>query len=319
MRVRCLACGYVRAKNTTRQYEHLQNCQNFLRSTEGQQALANGDLEPVNARVSTSNHTDSAVMHANGDIWNGGAPNPNLAGMSSSSSNTKGPKHGNKGGRSTNLTPFKIPATKVPSMINHLLSKNSAAVAAATQQQFLSQAGCGKLSASALTQWLAQEIHISRALIPFVGSLIGKIRVPETDMLQYNSIFRATDLLCSAVNNTKKELEFIEATKQKYQLLVMAEEPQPATKGIIDMLQSASSAQASLLEGLVVLWSIEHVSWSLLFSVLTTDASTALLRVVSICRQFHLHNGLIKLIFPTFVFDCPSAWQQPLRRTSPEP
>ncbi|KAI6876646.1 hypothetical protein KC338_g259 [Hortaea werneckii] len=112
------------------------------------------------------------------------------------------------------LTPTRPPPLK-PSLANHLMSRANDAVTTATQQSFLSHAGCGTLSPSALNQWLTQEIHISRALITFVGALIGKIRIPETSNLQADPTFRALDLLCSAVNNMKKELEFLESSKRK--------------------------------------------------------------------------------------------------------
>ncbi|KAK5701204.1 hypothetical protein LTR17_022780 [Elasticomyces elasticus] len=241
MRVRCHYCGYVRAKNTTRQVEHLAGCRDFLASTEGQQALANGDL--MTPGEANPNGTD---------IWRGGAPNPNLAGVNP----RKGPKQARQSTGSMQ-TPARPNAQK-PSLASHLVTRLAAALTEATQKPFLSHAGCGTLSAAALNQWLAQEIHISRALVPFVGSLIGKVRIPETSNLTSDSTYRAIDLLCSAVNNMKKELEFLESTKRKYNLRVDIEEPHPATQGFIDLLASASSPQSSLLEGLVVLWATEH-------------------------------------------------------------
>lgn len=243
MRVRCHHCGFVRAKNTTRQVEHLAGCREFLASSEGQQALANGDLQPTPPHEPT------------GDIWRGGAPNPNLAGMV----NRRGPqKHPRASTNPSNAAPFR-PAAPKPSLANHLLARVSEPLTTATQQSFLSHAGCGTLSADALNGWLAQEIHISRALVTFVGSLVGKVRIPETNNLQQDPTFRALDLLCSAVSNMKKELEFLETTKRKYDLRVGVEEPRPATKGFVDLFASASSPQSSLLEGLVVLWATEHV------------------------------------------------------------
>ncbi|KAK5134033.1 hypothetical protein LTR08_007038 [Meristemomyces frigidus] len=222
--------------------EHLAACRDFLASTEGQQALANGDLQP------------NLQQEPNGDIWRGGAPNPNLAGMI----NRRGPqKHPRNSTNASNATPSRPSAPK-PSLANHLLARISDPLTAATQQSFLSHAGCGTLSADALNGWLAQEIHISRALVTFVGSLVGKVRIPETSNLQQDPTFRALDLLCSAVSNMKKELEFLETTKRKYDLHVGIEEPKPATKGFVDLFASASSPQSSLLEGLVVLWATEH-------------------------------------------------------------
>ncbi|KAF2773479.1 heme oxygenase-like protein [Teratosphaeria nubilosa] len=241
MRVRCRHCGFVRAKNTTRQVEHLSTCRDFLNSSEGQQALANGDLVPQ--------PTD-----ANGDIWRGGAPNPNLQGMI----NRRGPQKNPRSSMSNAYTPAR-PAAPKPSLATHLLNRVADSLTDATHKSFLSHAGCGTLSAHALKQWLAQEIHISRALIPFVGSLVGKIRIPETSELQQDPTFRALDLLVSAASNMKKELEFLENTKTKYGMQVAPEEPKPATRGFVDLLVSASSPQSSLLEGLVVLYATEHL------------------------------------------------------------
>lgn len=242
MRVRCRHCGFVRAKNTTRQVEHLATCQEFLGSTEGQQALASGDLQ-----------LQPGTGENGKDIWRGSAPNPNLAGMI----NRRGPQKNPRSNPGSNYTPVRPLAPK-PSLGNHLMSRVRDALTAATQQSFLSHAGCGTLSAAALNQWLAQEIHISRALVTFVGSLIGKVRIPEISHLQSDPTFRALDLLCSAVNNMKKELEFLESTKRKYDLHVEIEEPKPATKGFVDLFAAAASPQSSLLEGLVVLWATEH-------------------------------------------------------------
>jgi hypothetical protein len=244
MRVRCQHCGFVRAKNTTRQVEHLANCRDFLNSADGQQAIANGDLVMPGGPGSNSK-----------DIWRGGAPNPNLAGMV----NRRGPNKA-RASMGAQHTPTRVPApVPKPSLANHLISKMSASLTDATQKSFLSHAGCGTLSEAALGQWLAQEVHISRALVPFVGSLIGKIRIPEISNLTEDPTYRAIDLLCSAVNNMKKELEFLESTKRKYELRVDSEEPQAATQGFTDLFASAASPQSSLLEGLVVLWATEHV------------------------------------------------------------
>ncbi|EMC99553.1 hypothetical protein BAUCODRAFT_340725 [Baudoinia panamericana UAMH 10762] len=237
MRVRCRYCGFVRAKNTTRQVEHLGVCHEFLSSTEGQQALTNGDLIPVSNDQSPNNA-----------IWRGGAPNPNIQAVArkAQARTSMGPP------------PGAPPSKPQPSLASHLVTKMAEALTSATRKPFLSHAGCGTLPATALNQWLSQEIHISRALVSFVGSLIGKIRVPETSDLTRDPTFRALDLLCSAVNNMKKELEFLESTKVKYNLHVDPQEPLPATRGFIDLFASASSPQSTLLEGLVVLWATEH-------------------------------------------------------------
>jgi hypothetical protein len=117
---------------------------------------------------------------------------------------------------------------------------------------------------NALNQWLAQVGYISRSLVSFTGTLIGKVRIPETANLERDSTFRCLDLLCSAVNNVKKELEFLEATKRKYGLQVSFGEPNPPTKGFIDLFSSASCPSATLLEGMVMLWAVEIVGCAFL-------------------------------------------------------
>ena len=222
MRVRCKHCGFVRAKNTTRQAEHLATCKDFLDSTEGQEAIANGGFYPSPAN-------DSTTSTSKGDIWRGGAPNPNLQAVVQ----RRGPNKARvSSGPNASSGRGAAAAAQKPSLVMHLLHQVQDSLTAATQHTFLGHAGCGTLSASALNHWLAQEIHISRAIVPFVGSLISKIRVPEVSELTQSPTFRALDLLCSAVSNMKKELEFLENTKRKYDLQVPTEEPKPATKAV---------------------------------------------------------------------------------------
>lgn len=163
------------------------------------------------------------------------------------------------------ITPHRImappaPAKPTPSLVNHLLNRDPEAVNSATQQAFLSHAGCGTISSHALTQWLAQDAHISRAFVSFVGRLIGKMRLPDTAITMENTTFRTFDLLISTLNNVRREMSFFDTTASKWGLQVEPEIPKPATKGFIDLLSSASSSSASLLEGLVLLWATEHVS-----------------------------------------------------------
>lgn len=162
-------------------------------------------------------------------------------------------------------TPHRImappaPPKPTPSLANHLLNRDLEAVNSATQQAFLSHAGCGTISAHALTQWLAQDAHVSRAFVSFVGRLIGKMRLPDTAITMENTTFRTFDLLISTLNNVRREMSFFDTTASKWGLHIESEMPKPATKGFIDLLSSASSSSASLLEGLVLLWTTEHVS-----------------------------------------------------------
>ncbi|KAF2216788.1 hypothetical protein CERZMDRAFT_119643 [Cercospora zeae-maydis SCOH1-5] len=239
MRVRCKSCGFVRAKNTTRQVEHLALCQDFLNSTEGQHAVATGELELAPSGPTPYNNSTSGA-----DIWRGSRPNPNLL----------------VGGRSSMgaAHPMRAPQRPNPSLVNHLLNKWPEKFTKATQQQFLSHAGCGTLSATALSHWLGQNGHISRAMIAFIGNLIGKVRLPDVPDSKQSTQFRALDLLISTVSNLRKEIDFIENTKRKYGVHQDNEPPLPITKAYVDLLTSSAESRSSLLEGMVALWATEH-------------------------------------------------------------
>lgn len=243
MRVRCLACGFSRAKNSTRQVEHLATCQDFLTSSQGVQAVQNGELEltPAGPPPNFNPNTRS-------DIWRGSAPNPILQ-----------VGHAPANRPSMGASRMQPPPRPQPSLVSHLLNKWPEKLTKATQQQFLSHAGCGTLSATALAHWLGQNNHISRAMISFIGNLIGKVRLPETSNSKTNPHYRALDLLVSTVSNLRKELDFVENTKRKYSIQSDGEPPSPMTKAYVDLLASAADARSTLLEGMVALWATEHV------------------------------------------------------------
>ena len=248
MRARCKFCGFLRAKNTTRQFEHLQQCNEFLNSSEGQQAIADG--------FSQQTPGEANVSGGRGDIFRGRAPNTNFV------VNRPAGRPRQSGGPRPNVTPMPpAPAAPKPSLVNHLLAKNGMLVEQATQIQFLSHAGCGTLSTAALQQWLTQQGYISRSLCTFIGSLIGKIHLHDTKTPNQDTAWRTLDLLVSTMNNAKRELEFLRTTQAKYNLQSDDNPPKHATKGFIDIFASVSSPLASLLEGLVVLWAVEHVSY----------------------------------------------------------
>lgn len=246
MRVRCKHCGFVRAKNTTRQVEHLLQCPDFLSSADGQAAIAETTFTPVLSA--------SAGPNLPSEIWRGKAPNPNI------SVQKRGPGRPRHSGVAAS-TPLQThaPSRPQPSLTTHLLTRDPAAFAAATRQPFLSHAGCGTLALTPLLHWLAQDSYVSRAFLAFIGTLIGKIRLPEAKNSQQNSAYRAADLLISAANNVRREIGFFEVTVQKYGLQIGGEDAKPPTKAYLDLLANASSPAASLLEGLVVLWATEHV------------------------------------------------------------
>ncbi|KAG9569733.1 heme oxygenase-like protein, partial [Aureobasidium melanogenum] len=160
----------------------------------------------------------------------------------------------------TPISPF-----QTPSLAAFLLTQNATSFTNATQTPFLSHAGCGTLSAGAMSQWLAQYSHISREYIAFIGQLIGKIRFPIVTNSQSHPHYRAMDLLISALNNVRRELNFFEITATKYNVQIQDEKSNPITRAFLDLFVSASSPAATLLEGAVVLWAIGYcyrASWS---------------------------------------------------------
>ncbi|CAN9207196.1 unnamed protein product [Alternaria alternata] len=254
-KVRCLHCGFVRAKNTTRQIEHLQDCQRYLASPEAQSHLIAQEQQQQQHQPPPQNGlpVDPSMPPAGpSQILNGQQPNPNLQ------VNRRGPN--NKRARDGQpIAPNIAMAPNVaPSLTSHLLTICSGPFAQATQRPFLSHAGCGSLGAGPLSQWLVQDGHYARGYIRFIGQLLAKIRLPQTHNSQFHPMYRTMDLLISALNNMRREMQFFEITATKYGLAVGMDPPTPITRAMLDLLVSASSASASLLEGMVVLWASEH-------------------------------------------------------------
>lgn len=189
----------------------------------------------------------------------GQRPNPNLR------VHRRGPNKRNRDGTAkavasdSPVTPRPARAASSPSLTTHLLSTDPSGLTTATQQTFLSHAGCGTLSPGALSQWLSQDAHISRGYISFAGALISKIRLPQTSEMQVHPLYRTMDLLISVLSNARREMSFFEITAAKYGLQLSNESPGPITRSYLDLFNSASSPGASLIEGMVVLWATEHV------------------------------------------------------------
>ncbi|KAH0008239.1 heme oxygenase-like protein, partial [Aureobasidium melanogenum] len=180
-KVRCTYCGFVRAKNTTRQVEHLQECQQYLSSPDYVESLneAEASQQQDESNTSIMSGINNSPLQATpnsaqrNQFLMGNRPNPNLQ------VNRRGPNKRTRDGQIKNgqrTVPAPIaptPPTQSPSLAAYLLTQNTNSFTAATQTSFLSHAGCGTLSAGAMSQWLAQDSHISRGYIAFVGQLIG--------------------------------------------------------------------------------------------------------------------------------------------------
>ncbi|KAK4983827.1 hypothetical protein LTR50_006995 [Elasticomyces elasticus] len=279
-KVRCIHCGFVRAKNTTRQLEHLQQCQLYLSSPDAIVAMNNvgapastpGQPQPAASLPPSASASSSSARLSN--IYTGQQPNPNLQirrrGPNKRRRDGSVVQHGSHSMPPPPLPPNPAAAKPTPSLTNHLLTRDPTAFTRATQQPFLSQAGCGTLSATSLTQWLSQDSHMARGYISFVGALIAKTRLPyplstsRRTGIQFHVLYRTLDLLISALNNVRREMSFFEVTATKYRLVVQEEPPNAVTKGYLDLFVASGAPGASLLEGLVVLWATQHcyrTSW----------------------------------------------------------
>lgn len=250
-KVRCLHCGFVRAKNTTRQIEHLQECQSYLASPDAQVYLAAqaAAAEGTQINLNIQQHNSAG----NGPILSSQHPNPNLQ------VHRRGPN--SKRARDGQLMSPHVhhqQAHLAPSLTAHLLAKCSSPFEQATQQPFLLHAGCGSLAPGPLSQWLVQDAHYARGYIRFLGQLLAKIRLPQTTNSQFHPMYRTMDLLISALNNMRREMQFFEITATKYRLTLSQDSATPITRALLDLFVSASGSSASLLEGMVVLWGTEH-------------------------------------------------------------
>jgi len=205
------------------------------------------------AQQQSAGAMDPSMSQAPSQILNGQAPNPNLQ-VHRRGPNTKRTRDGQP------IAPnLPMQAHQAASLTAHLLATCSSQFTQATEQPFLSHAGCGSLAAGPLSQWLVQDGHYSRGYIRFVGQLLAKIRLPQTQNSQFHPMYRTMDLLISALNNMRREMQFFEITATKYGLALGQEGPTPITRALLDLFVSASSSSASLLEGMVVLWGTEHV------------------------------------------------------------
>ncbi|KAI9692575.1 MAG: hypothetical protein M1822_006806 [Bathelium mastoideum] len=237
-----------KAKNSTRQNEHLSLCQAYLSSLGNEKNNTDSSLDSGNG---------ATLKASSGGILNGTVPNPNLQvqrGGRSSGKKATGPRASSS-----------MPRSDIRSLTTHLLHRFSDGFTAATQHPFLTHAGCGSLSGAALSEWLTQDSHYARGYVAFIGGLIAKVRLPHTSNTQFHILYRTLDLLISALNNVRREMSFFEITATKYGLTVSDVPPTPICRAYLDLFRSASSPGASLLEGIVVLWATEHCyhdAWS---------------------------------------------------------
>jgi hypothetical protein len=271
-------CGYKRAKNTTRQIEHLNECEAYKNSPEAaaaNEAAALFDhLHPANSSPLGAAVPGSVTSEATRAMLNGTHPNTNLQVRRTPNQKRKDPPMlvpapprtppGPPGGASAGGPLMMAQAPDMnPSLTSVLLRAYHEPFMAATQKPFLLHAGSGTLAAGPLIMWMVQDGHYTRAYLQFLGALIGKIRLPQAANSQFHPMYRAMDLLISAINNIRREMRFFEITATKYSIQLDDDAPNFVTRAYVDLFASVSAPGASLLEGLVVLWATEHVRFPL--------------------------------------------------------
>jgi len=257
-KVECRHCGYTRAKNTTRQIEHLQTCSKYLATPEGQAAVAAAGATAQAMAQQATPDTNGKKRRTQGIFSNSHGPY------------IKRPRIGKDGASPANTVPAITPGpTRIapkapkgppqPSLTGHLLTRDPDGFVASIQQPFLQKAGDGSINIAHLSQWLSQDSHISRGYISFIGALIGRIRLPQVANSHLDPMYRTMDLLLGALNNVRREMSFLEITATKYGIHVPNELASPNTKAFLDMFTACTNSTASLLEGLTVLWAMQHV------------------------------------------------------------
>lgn len=140
---------------------------------------------------------------------------------------------------------------------------------ACSQAPFLAHAGQGTLDPDVLQQWLAQDRLYAQNYINFAGALLSKIRLPVQVNAQ-STEKKAIRLVSFALQNVIRELQFFEDTAAKHQIDLTPRwamdgdrtelrnsGPSPWTRAYADMMLSATSPSASVLEGLTLLYGTE--------------------------------------------------------------
>ena len=146
-------------------------------------------------------------------------------------------------------------------LTEHLLTLHASHLHAATTHPFLTQAGAGTLSSTALCQWLVQDKYYQLAYVNFIGRLIAKLDLssyafPEDDNnLQWETL----EALVTALNAIKGEIDFYNETAEKYDLPLEKAGPNEVTRQYVKLFEDSSQEDKPVVWGLTVLWATEFV------------------------------------------------------------
>ena len=153
-------------------------------------------------------------------------------------------------------------------MTQWLMDRDGEGFLKATQSSFLQAAGSGLVAKGVVERWLSQDRLYAQGYVKFIGMMLAKIRYPTSagmDGLQW----RLTDVLISALTNIRRELAFFEHVAKKYNLNLETPSPgqeifatTPTTRAYLDLFGNVSGPNASILEGMTVLWATEKCYYS---------------------------------------------------------
>lgn len=196
------------------------------------------------------------------------------------------------------------------------------------QAPFLKQAGEGTLDPAVLSEWLAQDRLYAQNYINFAGALLSKIRLPVAVDSQ-STEKKAARLVSFAVQNVIRELQFFEDTAARYNINLiprwegdgLAEVgPNQTTRAYADLMLSATSPSASLLEGLTLLYATEVcylTAWGHAKSFVSSSSNQASNKVEEALQKEFIPNWTCEE-FVEFVKDCKTVMDEAASKTSEE-
>jgi thiaminase len=153
------------------------------------------------------------------------------------------------------------------SLTKHLLTLQiSPPYSLATQHTFLTQAGKGNLPHSRLALWLSQDrIYAGHAYPCFIGALISRIPFHQADAIfgpkeQHNQ--KILTILVKCLDNIVQEIGFFGEVAGKWNLNMEGFIERKGTRDYTAEMARISSS-GSFTDGLIFLWAMERVSFSI--------------------------------------------------------
>ncbi|KAF2484847.1 hypothetical protein BDY17DRAFT_92299 [Neohortaea acidophila] len=145
------------------------------------------------------------------------------------------------------------------SLTTHLLNLDPTALTQATQHPFLTAAATSTLPKSKLQAWLGQDRLYQIAYLPFIGTLLSRIGIPDSADREATLEWRTADLLLDALTNIRDEMRLFESTAEGEGWLdaICGVQAGRQTRAYQDLFAGATAQGRGVVVGLVVLWATE--------------------------------------------------------------